>query len=171
MPQNKETEQRKEFRDILFALSDSKINDEGIGKLKGRFKKLYETSFRHFYSDIFSILRECHDGAESIISNLDVIRSSIDSDDEDLSKQITKVYDHTCLEYSRIKSEERLIKNETEIQKLESQTKQRLRSLNKQSKALQGKTFNIQKDFVAILGIFAGIVMVFSGRLSFRMRH
>lgn len=106
-----------------------------------RLEKLYyspreDKMFRHFYSDIFSVLLEIKQSSKDIGSidvlgqNLDVLRKgynaiNYDADGNliDISDSIRKLYDHVSLDIARIMYSEaediRIVSYET-IQKVRS---------------------------------------------------
>lgn len=88
MDLTKESKQRKEFRDILFELAKSQelLQDAYYrSNMYKRLESLYdaessEKRFRHFYTDIFSVLTQIQQNSElgdiNILGqNLDVIRN------------------------------------------------------------------------------------------------
>ena len=175
MDLTEENSQRNELCKIIVELSKEK-NDEGLKWVVSRLEKLYCGGFRHFYSDIAFTLQKIKKsniaGLETIEVNLSRIRenrlSEIKGNFEDnFYKILNKLLDHICLENSRMRSAEaiakRLLDNEDKMKTL----KEQLEQSQKNYENLQTKTDGIQKQFVAVLGIFASIIMVFSGGLSF----
>lgn len=171
-----EDSKRKELCGIIVELSKEKIMGDRISDLASKLEALYDNGFRHFYSDITAILQEIRKSNSFVIeilqSNLNKIKENClsatkrDSKD-DFCKTLNKLIDHIGLEFSRMQSAEaiaeRLLDNENNMRTLREQIEQS----QKNYKNLQTKTDGIQKQFVAVLGIFASIIMVFSGGLSF----
>ena len=174
MDLTEEISQRNELCEIIVELSKEK-NDEGLKGVVSRLKKLYRSGFRHFYSDISATLQKIQEsniaGPETIVTNLSRIKenclSELNGSKEDFLTKFNKLFDHICLEISRIRSAEeiaeRLFNSENNMRILREQIEQS----QKNYENLQTKTDGIQKQFVAVLGIFASIIMVFSGGLSF----
>ena len=123
MDLTKESHQRKEFCDILFELARSQelLQDAYYrSNMYKRLEALYdaespEKRFRHFYTDIFSVLTQIQQNAElgdiNILGqNLDVIRNGYKSQNKasdgmrtiDVSDAIKKLYDHVNLDIARI---------------------------------------------------------------------
>ena len=171
-----ENSKRKKLCGIIVELSKEKIMGDRISDLASKLEALYDNGFRHFYSDISAILQEIGKsnriGIEIILNNLNRIKENClsatkrDSKD-DFCKTLNKLIDHIGLEFSRMQSveeiAERLLDNEDKTKTL----KEQLEQSQKNYENLQTKTDGIQKQFVAVLGIFASIIMVFSGGLSF----
>ena len=176
MDLKEEISKRKKLYGIIVELSKEKIMGDRISDLASKLEALYDNGFRHFYSDISAILQEIRKsnriGIEIILDNLNTIRENClsatkqDSKD-DFCKILNKLIDHIRLEFSRMRSAEeiaeRLFDNEDKTKTLKEQIEQS----QKNYENLQTKTDGIQKQFVAVLGIFASIIMVFSGGLSF----
>lgn len=122
MDLSKESLQRKEFCNILLDLAkkqDLLENSNERCEMYKRLEKLYYTKepekrFRHFYSDIFSVLTQIQQdtnlGDINILGqNLDIIRAEYraqnkdDGDNKiDISDSIRKLYDHVNLDIARI---------------------------------------------------------------------
>ncbi len=181
MDLTEENSKRKKLCEIIVELSKRK-NDEGLKGVVSRLDKLYRGGFRHFYSDISAALQEIQKsnkaGPETIVTNLSRIKEKRLSEIKGFYKVLNKLLDHICLENSRMRSAEeiadRLLDNEDKTKTLKEQLEQSQKNYeNLQSKThgiqkqFQTKTDGIQKQFVAVLGIFASIIMVFSGGLSF----
>ena len=117
-----EQEKRKEFCDILFGLAKDQemLQDEAKRQdVYERLEKLYyspnrEDRYRHFYSDIFTVLTQIQQdpkqGDINILGqNLSLIRMEYrpqNRDEQgniiDISDSIRKLYDHVSLDIARI---------------------------------------------------------------------
>ena len=182
-----EISKRKKLYGIIVELSKEKIMGDRISDLASKLEALYDNGFRHFYSDIPAILQEIRKsnriGIEIILDNLNTIRENClsatkqDSKD-DFCKILNKLIDHIRLEFSRMQSAEeiadRLLDNEDKTKTLKEQLEQSQKNYeNLQTKTdgiqkqFQTKTDGTQKQLVAVLGIFASIITVSSGGLSF----
>lgn len=122
----KEKQQRKEFCDILFELAKSEElsnnsheRSQMYIRLETLYKPLDSEPFRHFYSDIFSVLSTIHSSTELgnidlLGQNLELIRSGYkainqtpNGDIIDISTSLRKMYDHINLEIARISFQEK----------------------------------------------------------------
>ncbi len=193
MDLTRETQQREEFRNILFELSKSqeKLQEASyrIGVYK-RLEQLYdaelsEKRFRHFYSDIFSVLTQIKENPEQgdiniLGQNLDVIRNgyqakNIASDGEriiDVSDAINKLYDHVNLDIARMSYSDakEWQKSGGYIQNLSEQTKVMQNRIDEMATNIENaeeKITNQQKEYISILGIFSSVVLAFSGGIAF----
>ena len=195
---------RDEFRQILFTLAESQdILRENYerAQIYKRLEKIYwakseKDRFRHFYSDIFSVLVQIKQGdkpgsIDIIGQNLGEIRNgyqAINHDDDgkliDISDNIRKLYDHVSLELARLTYNDSVGRDITEESKISflkahvAELKSNLNiiqenlnlqkedlnlQLNKVKKSLNGA----QKEYISILGIFAAIVLGFTGGMTF----
>lgn len=148
-------------------------------------------NFRHYYSDIFSTLTLI-DG-DSAMGSLDILAQNIQTikdeyvpqnKDEnesiiDISKEIAKLYDHTNLDIARInytktmtnETRSELAKNKRVVSGLNDQMQKSYSSLKQYSEKtvdeIQKKQESMQKEYITILGIFASIVLAFTGGMTF----
>lgn len=189
----KEDQLRQEFRDILFSLAESqemlRDEDERL-KIYERLEKLYyspnkDDSFRHFYSDIFSVLTSLKNhekpGSSDILGqNLSVIRQdyhAINTDENgkpiDISYAIRKLYDHVSLDMARMgysDAEDRKLSQKESLSIIQAQVnaaRAATESVQAQLATQENKLKNVQKEYIAILGIFASIVLAFTGGIAF----
>lgn len=146
-----------------------------------------EPTFRHLYSNIFSWLTLIdNDPAMSIdvlAENLRVLRTNYipsrhngvvaESKVIDIGDSLTKLYDHVNLDVSRInyvktiglygEAKQRILEIETQSKQLDLQ----IASAEKAAASAEEKAENSQRESTAILGIFAAIVLTFTGGLAF----
>lgn len=193
MDTHREKKLRREFCDILFELSKSQelFQDVHIRvSIYKRLENLYGStkpneSFRHFYSDIFSVLTQIQQdsslGDINILGqNLDIIRNGYkpqNKDDNgriiDVSDSIKKLYDHVNLDIARIlysDAADRRILGEESIVELQTKVNEISYGI-KEAKELQAitedKIQNQQKEYIAILGIFSSVVLTFTAGIAF----
>lgn len=190
MDLNLETYHRKEFCEILFDLAKSqeKFQDAYYrANMYQRLEALYdapspEQRFRHFYSDIFSVLTQIKQNPElgdiNILGqNLDLIRigyhSRNNADDGhsiDVSDAIKKLYDHVSLDIARISYSDAgdwKISGEEVIINLQAQLKNMSQNIKDVQSDSEVKISNQQKEYISILGIFASVVLAFIAGIAF----
>ena len=194
MDTSKEEVQRNKFRDILFELASNQelLKDKSVrAKMYSRLEALYwpeksEKPFRHFYSDIFSVLTAIRKNTDLgdinvLGQNLSMIREkytpgiNLDSTGKkiDISDSIRKLYDHVSLDIARItyseegdrktSGEAAILDVQSRINVIEPQIEEAMNVQNTLSEEL-GKQ---QREYIAILGIFASIVLTFIGGIVF----
>jgi len=190
----KERQQRKEFCDILFELAKSQelLQDATYRfNMYKRLESLYDAEpntkrFRHFYTDIFSVLTQVQQNPElgdiNILGqNLDIIRNGYNPQNKaldgqrtiDVSDAINKLYDHVNLDIARIAysdGADRRISGESSLEALQV----KIQTINADFEAteeklsdVESKLDNSQKEYISILGIFAAVVLAFTGGIAF----
>lgn len=204
MDLTKELQQRKEFCDILFELAKSQelLQDAYYrSNMYKRLELLYdaeppENRFRHFYTDIFSVLTQIQQNSDlgdiNILGqNLDMIRNGYNPKNKaadgkrtiDVSSAINKLYDHVNLDIARITysdAADRRISGESSLENLQSQINslqnklQKAQRIKKDYEATEKKIVeveeklnNSQKEYITILGIFAAVVLAFTAGIAF----
>ena len=188
-----EQENRKEFCDILFGLAKDQemLQDEAKRQdVYERLEKLYyspnrEDRYRHFYSDIFTVLTQIQQdpkqGDINILGqNLSLIRMEYrpqNRDEQgniiDISDSIRKLYDHVSLDIARIlysDAGDRKTAGETAIIDMQSQLNQIQTEINRTKIAQSNVETELEKqqrEYISILGIFAAVVLAFTGGIAF----
>lgn len=167
---------QKELEDIIFKLSERLLEDEtDIKKVTIDLVKLYQNNFRHNYSGVFPIIVKIAKddtpyNIDYLSNNLETLRSFVESDHVSGKNEFTSLYynleklcDHLNLEIGRWsyysqnehKIEDIEVKNRTLNEEMQS-TVTKLDEANK-------KADSMQTDIIAVLSIFSGIVISFSG--------
>lgn len=194
MDLTKESQQRKELCDILFELAKSQeLLKEAHYRFNmyKRLESLYDAEppdkrFRHFYTDIFSVLTQIQQNAElgdiNILGqNLDVIRNGYKPQNKaadgkriiDVSDAIKKLYDHVNLDIARIiysDAGDRRISGMSSVENLQNQVDSlhiKAQGVEKKIGEVETKLDNSQKEYITILGIFAAVVLAFTGGIAF----
>lgn len=189
----KEEQQRKEFRDILYCLAknqDLLANSTERYNIYKRLEALYhssdsKTEFRHFYSDIFSILARIKNdpnlgNIDMLGQNLDYIRRNYNPQNKDalgndinIDDSLKKLYDHVSLDIARMNYSDdgdRKLSGESEIIELKSKftaIKEDIDVAKKAQAENEEKIKDQQKEYIAILGIFSGVVIAFITEIAF----
>lgn len=188
-----EERQREELKEILCDLA----NDQSLmrdpkerSEFYVRLERLYyspvkEKRFRHFYSDIFAILSSIRNG--DIEGNTDIVGQNLkmikdgykpinkdeNGNNKDISNEIRKLYDHVSLEIARLNYCVSVVKSETQENEINSlkgsayELKEKVSNTQKEIENAQKKTDSMQKEYIAILGIFASVVLAFIGGIVF----
>lgn len=143
--------------------------------------------YRHFYSDIFTVLTQIQQapnqdqGDINILGqNLSLIRAGYNPqnrDDQgniiDISDSIQKLYDHVSLDIARIlysDAGDRKTAGETAIVDVQSQLNQIRTEIDKWKIAQNNVETELgkqQREYISILGIFAAVVLAFTGGIAF----
>lgn len=160
---------QKELDDYLLELADVDTDDTGkISKIGNGICKIYRTDvlegvpFRHQYRFFFDVLDRIEpDKIDVLLTNLRFIIDETGSDDAVRSK-LMKLYDHISLDIKRKTYYERELRNEKEITGM----KEKVDQLSSRADEAYAKVERIQLEIVAVLGVFAAIVIGFTGGLD-----
>ena len=185
---------RKQFCDILYDLAqkpDSLKDASDRVAMYKRLEALYdatsgEKSFRHFYSDIFSVLADIKRNPNErwdlnyLGINLERMRNGYqpvnyaeDGRIIDISDSINKLYDHVNLDIARmsyLEAEDRNIMGEEALQDVKARVNivsEKINAVRDMQKSTEITIRNQQREYIAILGIFAAVVLSFTGGISF----
>ena len=195
MDLTKEQNQRKEFCNILFELAKNQemLQDKGTRReMYKRLEALYyspnkEERYRHFYSDIFTVLTQIQQSANQnqgdiniLGQNLALIRAGYNPQNRDeqgnlidISDSIQKLYDHVSLDIARISysdAGDRKTAGETAIVDIQSQLKQiqiEIENTETAQRNVEEELGKQQREYISILGIFAAVVLAFTGSIAF----
>lgn len=172
-----------ELEDYLKEMATQTMDDEALRAMAMKLKVLYTDGFRHNYSKFYPLIMDIFNdnntyNADILSENLEQIRAIVEKDyfdNEDKSqckfvglyKPLTKLADHISLEigrhsYSMVR-ESRLGDLEKRNENLQSQLQEASDKLTIVNNSLE----NSQKEYVAILGIFAAAVLAFTGGIAF----
>ena len=146
-----------------------------------KLKSIYINDFRHLYSEIFMCMIRFVDygiAEGSPLNNLNtnmrvcydyIINLDETLADEDLKKNVFKLYDHIALEYARIAY---WASHKEEINRQLAEAKYDIINISKQSEELSGNVNNAKKEAenlkasqVTVLGIFISILVGLLGQL------
>lgn len=186
-----EDEKRNSLKEILVELSkDQEILKEKQHRIEyyRRLEDIYYNSdtdhFRHYYSDIFAILTLIDGDPENgnldiLAQNMQTIKDGYVGKEKDISKEIIKLYDHTNLDIARInytnrmcgEAQSELGKTKIMVDSLNEEHQKAIDDIKKTEQALADEIHEGQKkmqnEYITILGIFAAIVLAFTGGMSF----
>lgn len=200
-----EDRRRDELQQLLMELSSSqdvlkepKDRVHYFVTLESIYYNAYSDNFRHYYSDIFACLTMIEN--DSDIGSLDVLTQNMaaikngykpknmDENGEliDISREITKLYDHVNLDISRINYTNRvagqalseLARTQCIISTLKDKLDEAERIREESNKELHNESENLkneinnsqkkmQNEYITIFGIFASIVLAFTGGMTF----
>lgn len=187
MKTEKFDDKRISFKMLLFKLALSQMtlsSNKEKSEIYLEFERIYAKDdefedFRHFYSDIFAVLslidKDPSLGNIEILSqNMDIIRqgyrsvnSGSDGNPVNIEKQINKLYDHINLEIARMNYfKETETRTKMELEKVSATLSQVEDSVSSMEDTIV-MADEMQKQYITILGIFASIVLAFTGGIAF----
>lgn len=182
MVEKEEQKRRKLFQEVLKEMASSQEvfkNPTKLEKVYNELCRVYKGNsdtidFRHYYSYIFStlcMLKNQGVQLEIINQNLnEVYKYCKKKENEEFCDKIKKLVDHTNLEVARINYidiiENRLNITDESFSLTVNDINEQIECAAQKLDDTKKKINNSYSDFIAILGIFAGIVLVFFGGTS-----
>ena len=152
--------------------------DDELRELAIKLKGLYTDGFRHVYSEFFAMIVEIakDDNAYSLdflSNNITNVRALVEQDYVDGEKEfrglyrpLTKLSDHINLEIARYSyssiHEQRVLDLEKRNKNLQTELADATEKLGEAQKSMS----SVQTELIAVLSIFAAIVLTFSGSMS-----
>lgn len=178
-----DTKKRESFKNLLTDLAKEDISKNLKKDYYQRLEQLYGSDqspqrFRHYYSDIFPCLVNIENSQDKdmdiLVQNLKVLLEKYRKrKDIDISQSLRKLYDHVSLDMARIRYISALVddsKGDKEIQGVHARINQLESSIDQANKTIKSgasKLENVQKEYIAILSIFASIILAASGGITF----
>lgn len=178
----KESRERQEkLSNEIYELSKKVLNKEKNEHIESmhRLQMIYEDSFKHSYSDFFPVLSKIFEESKEysvdyLMTNLETIRIELEEDYnsgkhefKDIYEKFTKLCDHINLQISQTTyffSNASKLKDATAtIQHINEDLLEAQKELNKTNE----QTKSLQTELIAVLSIFAAIVMTFSGGFTY----
>lgn len=175
----------EEFTSALMDLARSQSfwNDKSERvKFYHRFEDIYYVGdskyYRHLYSDIFTVITRLQDDSEigsteTLIQNLSQLIKNYRSCNTDSNENVIniepclrKLYDHVSLEMARYNFYDKQYNNDTERADVRA-LKSKIEDTEKRYKKMNRKLDSVQQEYVAILGVFAAIILAFVGGITF----
>ena len=144
-----------------------------------RLQEIYQGDFRHQYSKLFLIISaidkhqtlDTADLLQSMNEAVEYVKNNHSKYNDDFKKCFDKLYDHVTLEilqinYMRGIENKGDANNVTTMKELRNAMSLAEAASNNANKATD-KLSNMQKEYIAILGIFAAIILAFVSGLVF----
>lgn len=143
-------------------------SDEEADELLNDFQEIYnDGTFRHSYYEISQQLEGFQsDVRDNVCAVLERVMSRISDDHSNLSKGMTKLYDHIKLEALRLARMEKVAFLSAKADEALKQAQQLNKESNKNVTDLLDRVNGFHGQSIAILGIFSGIVLGFSTEIK-----
>lgn len=160
------------LENILVDLSTSQnLLETNIDEFIGKLKEVYgDKEFRHMYSGFYATITviDAESNLDILSQNIGILYRKIRHDYEESTtnisentyRGITKFYDHVNLDIARINYLRGVSKTAEEL-------KQQVTETRKESSQLMKKAAGMQKEYIAILGIFSAIIVSFFSGIGF----
>lgn len=200
MQEFNEKEKRQDFQKLLYELAKKPdlLKDKAtMQKYYLELEKIYYLGtdeqgkthfFRHFYSDIFTVLSEIEKdpsiGTIDVLgSNLEVLKNryrtkNTDSEGNaiDVTVCLKKLFDHVSLDIARlnyIEGELQMMAGESSIKELNSKIAHiredidSFKETTEEIDAIRKDLAKSKNEYIAILGIFSSVVLSFTAGIAF----
>jgi hypothetical protein len=170
---------QKTLEENIHELSKKMLEDSEIRVVSLRLLEIYKGDFKHSYSGFFPLILEISKGEqqediEYLSNNLESIRTYIENDllsgvneFKDIYERINKLCDHINVEIGRwnyySQNEQKIEDISSTMTNLNSKMATATNDLRKASE----QAASIQTELIAVLSIFAAIVVTFSGGFTF----
>lgn len=194
--ENKKSEELRGLLKSLACLQIELKDKKKRADIYKRLEHLYYISekcrYRHLYSDIFSTLCEIKNdpklgGIDILGQNLRELRKGYQSENKDetgnlidISDSLRKLYDHVSLDIARITYSDAgdwRVSGQKAIGKITNKTKEiddkiiemdnKIVTTENTMQEISKETKRMQRDYIAILGIFAAILVAFFSGVGF----
>ena len=169
---------QSELKGHLLSMAVDCMDEAKIRQMVIKFKALYSNNFRHNYSEFFPLIveiakNENNYSLDYLSNNLEAMRLLVENDYvagekefKGLYQPLMKLSDHVNLEIGRYSyysiNEQKVSDLEKKNQTLQEDLKQATKELNNAKQSVS----SVQTELIAVLSIFAAIVLTFSGSLS-----
>lgn len=169
---------QSELQNELLVMASTCMDETAIRKTAIKFKSLYANGFRHNYAEFFPLIvelakEESKYSLDYLSYNLTEIRKLVEDDYvagekefKGLYQPLMKLSDHINLEIGRYSyysvSEQKVADLEQKNQMLQVELKKATTELVEARNTVS----SVQTELIAVLSIFAAIVLTFSGGIS-----
>ncbi len=169
---------QSELNMLIYELALEVVGAKGIRQMTLKMNDIYGDDYKHNYSDFFPILTDVlHNenySIEILSENLEQIRIYIEKDYVEGVKEFTnlhskfvKLFDHLNLQIAQLLYIEAPSGKKESLEEGLKQAKKDLESSIRDLEEVRKEIERVKVEIVTVLGIFAAIVIAFSGGLSF----
>lgn len=177
-----ETRRRQErLSKEIYVLAEKMLDTQKREQLDviARLQKIYKDGFKHYYSDLFPVVLEVFDennqyDKDYLTGNLETIRNELEldyssgaDDFKDIYSQFTKLCDHLNLQISELSVFSEMNDRTKDATELLGATNDKLETATTELGKANKKADSLQTELIAVLSIFAAIVITFSGGIAF----
>lgn len=168
-----------ELEKSIYEMAKEPLEDAELRKQAIKFKSIYTSNFRHNYSGFYPLILDIAKddngyNLEYLSNNIEQLRLLVEKDYVNGEKEfkglympLSKLSDHLNLEVARynyyaVSQEEMkdIVKKNQDMQKTLSDAQDALSDAKE-------RAANMQTEYTTILGIFAAIVLAFTGTITF----
>lgn len=170
---------QEELENSIYEMAKFPMEEDGLREIAVKLKGLYTNNFRHSYSQFYPLIigiakEEKEYNLDFLSENLENIRILVEKDYFEGEKEfkglynpLSKLSDHLNLEIARYNH---YTVSENSTKDILQQNKKMENTLQEAQKALDDskkRAENMQTEYTTILGIFAAIILAFTGTITF----
>lgn len=156
---------QKTLEEIFKKLAEAPIEKTDVNMYIENFQEIFVDDFRPLYSKLFLITK--NKGSISVLdTNLRLLYDEVcvsDNQNEAYVKAIIRIYDHLTIDTFRMS----VFYDTQKISQKINKTEKEIISANTNLNEVKDKVNSMQKEYIAILGIFSAIVITFVAGLTF----
>lgn len=154
-------QKREDIKSILIDVAKTKeMSEEYCKGILNKLDAVYDNNFRHFYSDITTLLLSINKNGISIDLLGENIRIICEFATENKFKYIdklSKLTDHIMMDLARIREWDNLVNQYQDAYKNIKDANSKLEKLESTIVEANKEAVNIKKDLISIMGIFMGV--------------
>lgn len=173
-----EKNRQEQLHKYLWEMSETTMDDKQLRQIIIGLKSLYANNFRHSYSQflpmIIEIAADSNRSIDYLAENLNLARELVEKDYVDGEKEfkglyqpLTKLSDHINLEIGRYNQYNLSELKVKDMEERNSTLRDELRKATDDLNDAKNKLASVQTELIAVLSIFAAIVLAFSGSFGF----
>lgn len=155
---------QEQLEELLVSLSSDMVSEEDLPNLQRQLMELYSDGWRHYYSDIYTVLYGLFEKRpESLVTlseNMQTLETCLEWECAEIQLKWQKLYDHVSLDVARFQ-------HYASLQGYTAEMNARLTSQESRLTAVDTELRTTQTHYITILGIFAAIVLTLAGSISF----
>lgn len=182
-------ERQRKLKEYIKELAAVSIEEKDVKIWINKFEMLYGDGFRHNYSDFFPIAQDVSNNGNSefLSNNIEVIRSAIEkniesgeSTNRELYDKFSRLSEHINLQISQLNffnmkmdKINSITYDQEDLESLKNAWKEvrenlgdSMRTMNAKIDDANSQADSMSTQVVTILGIFAAIVLAFSGGIN-----
>ena len=161
---------QNELEKNLFKMALSPLEEDGLRDIAGKLKTLYSNNFRHSYARFYPLILEIAKdeneyNLDYLSDNLESIRRLVEKDC--LYNPLSKLSDHLNLEIGRYNHYSEYESRVKDLLKQNQDIAAALADAQNSADKANEKAASMQTEYITILGIFAAIILAFTGSFSF----
>lgn len=175
---------QEQLKQCLYDMASKSMEDDEVESIIIKLQEIYSNNFRHNYSMFFPIIIDVAKEGNSLdldflSNNIDRARALVEEDYlsamveniypryKGLYRPLSKLSDHINMEIARYNYY--LVNNQktTDLEQKNQELQNKIETASGELKLAKVRVEKVQTELIAVLSIFAAVVITFSGSFSF----